>query len=98
MAKQRKKETERLYSDEISLSSQVELSEYVQFNLRKIADHRRLFKIPVIGIAGTEGKTTTKRMLSQDGQTKSILNVEENSIPSPSGQNTSPACGRNVKC
>jgi len=64
LAKQDKKETERLYSEEISLTSHVELSDYVQLNLRKIGDYRRAFNIPVIGIAGTEGKTTTKRMLS----------------------------------
>lgn len=53
-----------LYSDEISLSSEGEFEEYVQLNLRKIAEYRRAFDIPVIGISGADGKTTTKRMLS----------------------------------
>ena len=56
--------TDHLYSDEISLSSETEFSEYITLNLRKIEDHRRNFNIPVIGISGAEGKTTTKRMLS----------------------------------
>lgn len=56
--------TDHLYSDEISLSSETEFSEYITLNLRKIEEHRRNFNIPVIGISGAEGKTTTKRMLS----------------------------------
>lgn len=52
------------YSEEISLSASAEIEEYVHLNLRKIAAHRKKFHIPVIGIAGTEGKTTTKRMLA----------------------------------
>ncbi len=59
-----KKETEKLYSEEISLLTQPEYEDYVLVNLRKIREIRRNFDIPFIGIAGTEGKTTTKRMLS----------------------------------
>lgn len=56
--------TDHLYSDEISLFSETEFSEYITLNLRKIEDYRRNFNIPVIGISGAEGKTTTKGMLS----------------------------------
>lgn len=56
--------TDHLYSDEISLFGEAEFSEYITLNLRKIEDHRSNFNIPVIGISGAEGKTTTKRMLS----------------------------------
>lgn len=58
------KKTEKLYSDEISLIAGKDVEDYVLLNLRKIQQHRRQFNIPVIGIAGSEGKTTTKRMLS----------------------------------
>ena len=58
------KKTEKLYSDEISLIAGKDVEDYVLLNLRKIQQHRRMFNIPVIGIAGSEGKTTTKRMLS----------------------------------
>ena len=58
-----KPKTENLYRDEISLLATEEVSEYIKLNLRKIISHREQFDIPVIGIAGTEGKTTTKRML-----------------------------------
>lgn len=56
--------TGRLYSDEISLYSEKEFASYIALNLRKIEEYRRSFSIPVIGIGGAEGKTTTKRMLS----------------------------------
>ncbi len=59
-----KKETEHLYSSEISLVSSPELEDYILLNLRKVQEYRRQFNIPVIGIAGAEGKTTTKRMIS----------------------------------
>jgi UDP-N-acetylmuramoyl-tripeptide--D-alanyl-D-alanine ligase len=61
---ERNNKTDHLYSDEISLSSETEFSEYITLNLRKIEDHRKNFNIPVICISGAEGKTTTKRMLS----------------------------------
>jgi len=59
-----RKSPEKLYFDEISLDTHEELSDYILLNLRKILDHRRQFNIPIIGIAGTEGKSTTKRMLA----------------------------------
>ncbi|RMI17498.1 MAG: UDP-N-acetylmuramoyl-tripeptide--D-alanyl-D-alanine ligase [Calditrichaeota bacterium] len=55
---------DRLYSEEISLAADEQLSPYVQMNLRKIREHRRQFDIPVVGIAGAEGKTTVRQMLS----------------------------------
>ncbi len=58
------KSLEHLYLDEISLLSNKEFEDYIRLNLRKIRVHRRQFDIPVIGIAGSEGKTTAKRMLS----------------------------------
>jgi len=69
--------TGKLYSDEISLTASEEISDYVLLNLRKIADYRQKFDIPVIGIAGTEGKTTTKRMLA------SILSLKGNVLETP---------------
>ena len=69
--------TDHLYSDEISLHSEKEFSEYITLNLRKIADYRRNFNIPVIGISGAEGKTTTKRMLS------AILGSVGNTLETP---------------
>jgi UDP-N-acetylmuramoyl-tripeptide--D-alanyl-D-alanine ligase len=59
-----KKDVEKLYSEEISLLTPPEHSEYVEMNLRKISEYRKNFNIPVIGIAGTDGKSTTKGMLS----------------------------------
>lgn len=59
-----RKDTENLYSEEISLISLPEHSDYVNLNLRKIKEFRRNFNIPMICIAGAEGKTTTKLMLS----------------------------------
>jgi|GEM_PF-1698844 len=70
------KRTEQLYSDEISLLAQDEeaFEAYVRLNLRKIKKHRRKFNIPVVGISGTEGKTTTKRMISAIfGEERAIL-------------------------
>jgi UDP-N-acetylmuramoyl-tripeptide--D-alanyl-D-alanine ligase len=58
------KHLEKLYSEEISLVTSPEYSDYVDLNLRKIRDYRKNFNLPVVGIAGAEGKTTTKRMLS----------------------------------
>lgn len=58
------KKFDRLYSDEISLQPDAALEDYIQLNLRKVRSYRRKFDIPVIGIAGAEGKTTTKKMLS----------------------------------
>jgi UDP-N-acetylmuramoyl-tripeptide--D-alanyl-D-alanine ligase len=66
-----------LYSDEISLFTESEFEEYVHLNLRKIAEYRRSFDIPVIGIAGADGKTTTKRMLS------SILSASGSVLETP---------------
>ncbi|GAB4330053.1 MAG: UDP-N-acetylmuramoyl-tripeptide--D-alanyl-D-alanine ligase [Calditrichia bacterium] len=60
----KKRSTEKLYSEEISLLASPEHLEYVRLNLRKIQEVRRSFSIPVVGIAGAEGKTTTKRMLA----------------------------------
>ncbi len=59
-----KKDIDKLYSEEISLIPSREYSDYVILNLRKIKELRRTFKGQVIAISGTEGKTTTKRMLS----------------------------------
>ena len=58
------KKTDKLYSDEISLLTNEELAAYVELNLRKIIRIRRKFDIPVVCIAGSEGKTTAKRMLT----------------------------------
>jgi UDP-N-acetylmuramoyl-tripeptide--D-alanyl-D-alanine ligase len=59
-----KKDLSKLYSEEISLLTTPEHAEYVHLNLRKIKEFRRNFNLPVIGIAGADGKTTTKGMLS----------------------------------
>jgi UDP-N-acetylmuramoyl-tripeptide--D-alanyl-D-alanine ligase len=59
-----KKQLEKLYSDEISLNPSKDISDYVEKNLLKVKELRKNFHIPVIGIAGSQGKTTTKRMLS----------------------------------
>ncbi|MFZ0390122.1 MAG: Mur ligase family protein, partial [Calditrichia bacterium] len=59
-----KKDTEHLYSEEISLLASPDHYDYVQFNLRKIKELRKNFNLPIIGISGAEGKTTTKRMLN----------------------------------
>ncbi len=58
------KKTDKLYSDEISLLTNEDLAAYVELNLRKIIRIRRKFDIPVICIAGSEGKTIAKRMLT----------------------------------
>ncbi|GAB4364296.1 MAG: hypothetical protein Kow0042_02800 [Calditrichia bacterium] len=58
------KVTGNIYSEEISLTADAEYQDYVQLNLRKIKEFRQGFQVPVIGIAGTEGKTTTKLMLA----------------------------------
>ncbi len=55
---------DKLYSEEISLITSPEFSDYIEVNLRKVKEFRKNFEIPIIGITGTEGKTTTKRMLS----------------------------------
>lgn len=62
MANSRK--TDKLYSDEISLLASEDAQQYIELNLRKIRQVRRKYDIPVICIAGTEGKTTAKRMLT----------------------------------
>jgi UDP-N-acetylmuramoyl-tripeptide--D-alanyl-D-alanine ligase len=72
-----KKDTARLYSEEISLYSEGEFSEYIKLNLRKIEEYRKQFNLPVVGISGAEGKTTTKRMIS------SILSNIGNTIETP---------------
>ncbi|MEJ2049774.1 MAG: Mur ligase family protein [Calditrichota bacterium] len=59
-----KKDLSKLYSEEISLLTTPEHAEYVHLNLRKIKEFRHNFHLPVIGIAGADGKTTTKGMLS----------------------------------
>ncbi|RMF59815.1 MAG: UDP-N-acetylmuramoyl-tripeptide--D-alanyl-D-alanine ligase [Calditrichaeota bacterium] len=53
-----------LYSDEISLIPPTGSREFIELNLKQILKRRRQFNIPVIGIAGSDGKTTTKRMIS----------------------------------
>ena len=58
------KKPENLYSDEISLLPVKDSDDIVHLNLKRILTDRLKFDIPVIGIAGAEGKTTTKRMLS----------------------------------
>lgn len=60
----KKEDTTRLYSDEISLQAEEEFGDYIELNLRKIEEYRKSFNIPVIGIAGADGKTVTKTMLS----------------------------------
>ena len=72
-----KKDTARLYSEEISLYSEKEFSDYIKLNLRKIEEYRKQFNIPVIGISGADGKTTTKGMIS------SILSSIGNTIETP---------------
>ncbi len=64
MTDDKKQNTEKLYSEEISLLPERDAEEYIRLNLRKIRSNRRQYDIPVIGIAGSEGKTTTKRMLT----------------------------------
>ncbi len=59
-----KKDFEKLYSEEISLLTPPEHSEYVQLNLKKIREFRNNFDLPVIGIAGADGKSTTKGMMA----------------------------------
>lgn len=55
---------DKIYSEEISLDALPEFAEYVELNLKKIKEFRQNFQLPVIGIAGAEGKTTTKGMLA----------------------------------
>ncbi len=62
--KEKNQVTEDVYSEEISLNPSPEFVDYVLLNLRKIKEKRQAVQIPVIGIAGTEGKTTTKRMIT----------------------------------
>jgi UDP-N-acetylmuramoyl-tripeptide--D-alanyl-D-alanine ligase len=59
-----KKNLDRLYSEEISPATSPEYAEYVHLNLKKIKEFRKNFQIPVIGVAGSDGKTTTMGMLS----------------------------------
>ena len=54
----------KLYSEEISLLTPREHTEYVELNLKKIREFRKGFDIPFIGISGADGKSTTKGMLS----------------------------------
>lgn len=54
----------KLYSEEISLLTPQEHLDYVALNLKKIKEFRRGFNIPLVGIAGADGKSTTKGMLS----------------------------------
>ena len=58
------KNLDKLYADEISLVMSPEHSDYIHLNLKKIREYRRSFNIPVIGIAGADGKSTTKGMLA----------------------------------
>jgi UDP-N-acetylmuramoyl-tripeptide--D-alanyl-D-alanine ligase len=58
------KEVGKLYSEEISLLTPQEHTDYVELNLKKVLEFRREFNIPLIGISGAEGKSTTKGMLS----------------------------------
>ncbi len=53
-----------MYSEEISLLTPREHTEYVELNLKKIREFRKGFDIPFIGISGADGKSTTKGMLS----------------------------------
>lgn len=69
--------TDRLYSDEISLFAEEEFSDFIRLNLKKIEEYRKSFDIPFIGISGSEGKTTTKRMIS------SILSTAGKTLETP---------------
>ena len=71
------KNTEDRYLEEISLLPEKDFEDYIRLNLRKILAHRRNYNIPVIGIAGAEGKTTAKRMLS------AILSDDHNVLETP---------------
>lgn len=73
----KKNKTDQLYSDEISLNYGQEFSDYISLNLRKIEEYRKNFNLPVIGISGADGKTTTKRMIS------SILSSIGNTVETP---------------
>lgn len=68
---------EQLYLEEISLLPEADAEAYIRLNLRRILAHRRQFDIPVIAIAGAEGKTTTKRMVS------AILSQHMNLLETP---------------
>ncbi len=52
------------YAEELSLLTGEDTEDYILLNLKKVLQHRQKFDIPVIGIAGAEGKSTTKRMLA----------------------------------
>ncbi len=56
---------QREYADELSLLANEETEDYILLNLKKVLQHRKKFNLPVIGIAGAEGKSTTKRMLAK---------------------------------
>ncbi len=65
------------YSDEFSLISDKNTLDYIRLNIKRIRSHRRQFDIPVIAIAGAEGKSTTKRMLA------SILSAHMHILETP---------------
>ena len=71
------KKFQQKYSDEFSLISDNDALDYIRLNIKRIRAHRRQFDIPVIAIAGAEGKTTTKRMLT------SILSAHMNILETP---------------
>jgi UDP-N-acetylmuramoyl-tripeptide--D-alanyl-D-alanine ligase len=71
------KKFQQKYSDEFSLISNQDTLDYIRLNIKRIRSHRRLFEIPVIAIAGAEGKSTTKRMLA------SILSTRMNILETP---------------
>lgn len=73
---------EDLYSDELSLITSEDSRDIVELNLKQILKRRQQFNIPVIGIAGADGKTTTKRMIS------SILSTSYNLLETPLDCNT----------
>ncbi len=55
----------RDYADELSLLASEDTEDYILLNLKKVLQHRQKFDLPVVGIAGAEGKSTTKRMLAK---------------------------------
>ena len=59
----RELEKKQLYGNEISLLASEEHRDYVRLNLEKIRTRRQRFGVPVVALAGAEGKTSTKRML-----------------------------------
>ena len=74
--------TEKLYSDEFTLTAPADIKEFVQLNLKQILKRRQQFDIPIIGIAGADGKTTTKGMIS------AILSKFYNILETPLDCNT----------